>query len=137
MPYKIDKFQLHVYSETRKRRTFVGSLKWDRKKMSIFLNMILNTLNQKQLFLLGKNWIYSKKFISQKPNYFLRLPTEFRPKKIPPIRIIVYLKASLSMKQTPLFYSYRSEKEDLQHLSSNLSASMNLTIWMQKIFEKV
>ncbi len=80
---KVDKSKLNVFSEGRKRRVFVGALSWDKTKIVLSSNIILNILNQKRLFLLERNLIYLNKYIHQMGSFSSsfsdRIPSKENP----------------------------------------------------------
>ncbi len=83
MPYKIDKFQLHVYSETRKRRTFVGTLKWEQKRNEFIFEYDSKYSQSKTAIPVGRELDLFKKIHISKtelfPSFADRIPSKENP----------------------------------------------------------
>ena len=88
MPYKIDyqkidASQLHVFSESRKRRIFVGTLNWDKVKNQFEFKYSVKYAKSKKAIPIGKELDLFKKIHVSKgklfPSFADRIPSRENP----------------------------------------------------------
>lgn len=98
---KIDKNQLHVFSESRKRRFFVGTLNWDSFKNQFEFRYDQKYSMSKMAIPIGKELDLFKKIHLSKKNYFLHSQIEFLHQIIQHIKTIVFPKGFQLMNLIP------------------------------------
>ncbi|HPI41464.1 MAG TPA: helix-turn-helix transcriptional regulator [Pseudobdellovibrionaceae bacterium] len=80
---KVDPFQLNVFSESRKRRTFVGNLNWDQKKNNFEFSYDPKYAKSKTAIPVGRELDLFKKTHTSKgklfPSFADRIPSRENP----------------------------------------------------------